>query len=454
MIRLFIVIIFMANALAGQAQNTLKNLEVTATGQNLQQAIYNGLNLAAAQIYGVTPAQISEQTGNNYKFISLGQDNKPQIHDITQNINAITSFLQVKNQLGENQNLINSFQIIGQKTGNNGTEVTLRVEYYEFQAINAQNYRHFGKLKLAIAPVIVNDNAVKIEYKADIDLRKTFTRMLSDNLLASGRFTLLERGDAPLAANELSIIASGLVAKQYQKNLGQIIPADWIVVMEIMRFEWNMVEKKTSIISDNSTKTRGKLVAHIRIINPSTLEYISSKTHIINASFQDKTKDNIAGESDDIADNNNQNIHLDKFIANAMSQLSNNISEEFYPTRIMAMKNNIVTINRGRARVKLGEIWAVKANGVSMIDPDTNDNIQSEGPILGKMVITKLAEHYAEGEFKGDISSINGQSWHGLRVVRAEGPNEEPNATKAGNNNSNNGGIPNFLTRDYLKTTP
>lgn len=102
----------------------------------------------------------------------------------------------------------------------------------------------------------------------------------------------------------------------------------------------------------------------------------------------------------------------DDLINQATRELANKLAlravDFIYPARILAKRDQIVTINRNdQAGVKPGQIWEVLTLGEGMVDPDTGDVI-SEEVYVGKVEVVRVTPQYSQAKITEDFGIDKG----------------------------------------------
>jgi hypothetical protein len=79
-----------------------------------------------------------------------------------------------------------------------------------------------------------------------------------------------------------------------------------------------------------------------------------------------------------------------------------------YPARIIAKRDQIVTINRNdQSGIKVGQVWEVMVLGDDLVDPDTGE-VMHEEVFVGTVKVTRVTPQYSQAEIVEDTGIDRG----------------------------------------------
>ena len=90
-------------------------------------------------------------------------------------------------------------------------------------------------------------------------------------------------------------------------------------------------------------------------------------------------------------------------------KIANRVADVIFPAKIIAKRDNVVTINRGEgAGVAVGDTFNVFALGNEMIDPDTKESLGREEVKVGKVRISEVTPKFSKAETSEDTGITTG----------------------------------------------
>ncbi len=95
-------------------------------------------------------------------------------------------------------------------------------------------------------------------------------------------------------------------------------------------------------------------------------------------------------------------IHFTKMAKQVSAQMADQLVDIVFPMRILNMQGKKVFINRGKdGGLKKGQILKVFKPGVSLIDPDTGENLGSAETMIGRIKVTRINPKFTIAEITG-----------------------------------------------------
>ncbi len=420
----------------------LKNKIVIGKGETRQQAIYNGLLNATTQIYGLSIQQMGELTQKNTQILSFDANGKPNIHEMTQNLNSIGTIIKSQTGLAPSANLIASWNI--NEENSTDKQVELSVSYYEYSKADPQNIKNQGKIRLVIAPLNTTDSQIETDIK--YNFADFIHKQLTNYLIKSNRFTILERKDLDYANIERNLIQSNIVANQYHQNYAQVIGASWIFIPKIDKIIWKSSKKTSEISGEETKRAQGLMQFSYTIIDSASYEIIKSDT----IKYEVHVKNNQVNNDDELI-NTTDSVGVQKFIGESVAEFANEVIDEIYPPLVIKVKNQGLVLNRGQKFTQVNDVWELFTPSEVIIDPQTNQELGSDLTSIGIMQINNISANYANGKLlSGELPSEMPTYF----IAKRKKIQDEDKISDNSKNKATGTGLPSFLTRDYLKTTP
>ena len=203
-----------------------------------------------------------------------------------------------------------------------------------------------GKLRIAIAPLRIGHVGGNNAERIAAELRQRIT----DALTQSGRFTVLERGDAPELYGEIERIASGEVSNDQFSKIGQGLGADLIWFGSVNAFE-------TGRPTDaDQTGRAGRWSVSQKFVNVTTREVLFSNT--VDGGAAEQSGDRVDAMESAV---------VRKVVADILVRL--------YPVSIASRDGYNVVLSQGGQSVRQGATYQVVRLGKELTDPQTGRSL-------------------------------------------------------------------------------
>jgi len=96
-------------------------------------------------------------------------------------------------------------------------------------------------------------------------------------------------------------------------------------------------------------------------------------------------------------------IHFTKMAKAVAAQMTDQLVDAVFPMRILNVQGGQVWINRGKdGGLKKGNILNVYRPGISLIDPDTGENLGSAETLIGKIKVTRVNPKFTTAVIHGN----------------------------------------------------
>lgn len=266
--------------------------------------------------------------------------------------------------------------------------------------------------------VAVNDFENKAGWSSEWDLGWGFAEMLSDSLIRSGKFTVLERQQLGAVLAEQDLRASGRAADSEKAQTGQVVTAQFLLSGALVQ-----VDRKTQGLGGGlnikgfnlgGQRESAQVAVIIRIYDTTTSEVLDSQR--------------VVGQADTVAAdvgywNHDWSADLGGFrktplgeacqqaIDQAVGFITARLASVPWEGRVVIWKDGQAYVNCGQTMgAQPGWTFTVFRPGEALIDPETGLNLGVEREQIGRLRIVEVKEKYSvadplEGaEFKrGDI---------------------------------------------------
>jgi curli biogenesis system outer membrane secretion channel CsgG len=285
--------------------------------------------------------------------------------------------------------VIEGYDIVDENKSNGLWNVTLdaKVNVYETPGLSPTTRR-----KLAI-----------VGFKASTAARKrgvpqAFQQKLTDSLVQSRRFTVLDREEEALYQREKAMWKNEDFAVEEQAKLGMRLGADYIVTGKILSYVTTSTRKDIKVTGESYYIERIAAQVSYKVIVPATMQVKWSSTVTVDKTYERETATSIGA--------------LSARLSNMVSQkISTQLLQAIYPLKVIKVTGNQIYLNMGGVNVKAGQRYSVYHLGERLIDPYTKESLgRTEAKIATikvNDVKTKYAvatvQHQSGAIAKGDI---------------------------------------------------
>lgn len=353
------------------------NTEVAAILQGLRTAVMevNGARLEDARILQNVHVDVDTSAGNEH-------------------LQAQVFAEQISQQSG---GVIDHFSVVGVEkpsTPQGVYRVSLDAYINKYQSPKQAD----KKLKIVVAPIRTDNPSYEVAGTviAGPELARVLTQMISDALVQTGRFDVLDRQLDPEVQQELSLINSGAAPAKDIAKLGQTVTADAVVFGSVDSLNY-LKESRTLAISDRPLVTyHGDWSFGERLVNVTTREVMSS-TELTGALPK------IGPTTLPVS------VDGSKTLANAeraiVDQAVGRIIYSLYPVTVVSNDQDQVILSQGQGAVSAGNNYELERAGKTISDPQTGDVIGRVKTVVGVVHVDRVDDHLAYGHIVGGLAS-------------------------------------------------
>lgn len=226
---------------------------------------------------------------------------------------------------------------------------------------------------------------------------EAFDSQLVSAINTTRKFDIVGRSDLKDILKEQELGASGNVDVKTAAQAGKLAGAQYLLVTTIDDFEDSTEKMEFKTLKLVGLKRKIRLSAVAKIYDSTTGKLLES------ANIQTDRKD----ERSDATELNKNAELTDALLLEAVKEtaerIANRVADVIFPARVLAKRDNEVTINRGEgAGVAVGQVWNVFALGEELIDPDTKESLGREEIYVGKVRVVSLTPKTCKAEILED----------------------------------------------------
>ncbi len=365
--KLFIFLVLLATiSEAGiETKKEIKIFDGIGVGTTRENAINNALIEAIGQMKGV---YIEKSSASEDAIINSTKGSSATFK-FNSNINKLTrgrvNSYKIKNvkQIGEYKYRA----VVGIKK----VKITKK---YKTPGLNPNKRR-----KLAVFPFEYKNSYVIFNRNEDgKQVSDRFTQSLVTKITQARKFTVLDRENSKYYQAEKNFLLSGNSSKDELLKLGKRLGVDYMVVGKILDLKIGKVTETNNIGIPETSRLVCNATISYRILMMATQQIKWSET--LSKSFNLKENRDINSAEAIVA------IASDKISSYILENILNNI----YPPRIVAVTANNIIVNQGGNSIREGEIFKVFAKGERLVDPYTKEYLGYEEIEAGKIVIKSV----------------------------------------------------------------
>ena len=337
---------------------TVVSVSITGVGFNSKDAIKDGLVQAISQVNGL---QMSSQTSSSMVSFET-------VKDGDETFASSSSFQEKVKQ--NTKGVIQSWQIISVGKNQSGEmfEAKLNVNVSKLQLSS-----ELKRMRFVVSPVKIN-NQIKDRSSAK-SFEKIFNSQLRSMLVKSNRFALLDRKNSKEIDKEINFIKGSNVRTEELAKLGNKVGADYIIVTSLQNINNKTI--KTKLMGETISTKQSEIDLTISIVDIATSQII----------FSDSMSLSQAGGS------------LSNFSKLIADRLSRKITDTFFPAKLIAFKNNKLTVDQGNSFFNKKSIYNIIKLGPRVIDQTLNQFSGRVENIVGKA-------QFLEGSFKQSVLKL------------------------------------------------
>lgn len=246
------------------------------------------------------------------------------------------------------------------------------------------------------------------------DLGNGMADQLTDALMQSGQFTVMERQTLGDVIGEQDLAASGRTMKSKSARTGKITSAQILIKGTITEYSRSSSGSDTGVSVMGVRVGGSKKEAHvgliIRLIDSTTSEVLASER------VEGKAKAggfniglNVKGVG--FGTEGFKKTPLGKAtqmaIDTAVEKISAGLKDIPYQGRVILVKGDSVYLSAGaRTGASVGDVFTVYSLGEELVDPDTGEMLGSEEEDIGRVKIYSIKEKFSKARAVGTLSGV------------------------------------------------
>ena len=321
-----------SNLNTSRSKLTVVSVNVTGVGFNSKDAIKDGLLQAISQVNGL---QMSSQTTSamaSFETIKNGNETFLSSSSFQEEIKQKT------------KGVIQSWKIISTGKSQSGKMFQAKIDV---NVSKLQLSSELKRMRFVVSPIRISKNINDLSIAKQF--AKTFNSNLRTMLVKSNRFALLDRKNSRELNKEINIIKGSNVRVEELAKLGNKVGADYIIIASLQKLNNRTIKQKLMGETISSKELNTDLA--ISVIDIATSQII----------FSDNMSLSQGGGS------------LSKFAKVISNRLSRKITDTFFPAKLIALKDNKMTVDQGSSFFNKKSKYNIIKLGARVVDQTTNE---------------------------------------------------------------------------------
>ncbi len=219
------------------------------------------------------------------------------------------------------------------------------------------------------------------------ELFQTFRSRITDNIINTRKFEVVERQRLASVLSERKLVDSGLTKEETAPEAGKLKAAGFILYGSVLSLGRD--GSSVSLVGLAASKGTIKVELQLRIANAETGKILSSKT--IRAS---KSQSRMAGDGQLVSGNVEEQATQDA-IREAAKKVTDALMDLAYPAKIITINDADLLVNLTKEQTEAGAIYEVFAVGKELFDPDTKESLGASESYIGKIEISRTMPKFS-----------------------------------------------------------
>jgi len=238
---------------------------------------------------------------------------------------------------------------------------------------------------------------------------------LTDALMQSGQFTVMERQNLKDVVNEEDLANSGRVQKSQSAQTGKLVSAQILVQGTITEFESQSSGNANGFgfagIHVGSKKGEATVGLIIRMIDTTTGEVLASQRVEGKAESSGFSAGaNVAGAGFGTSDFKKTPMGqaVQAAIDNAVALIADKLKDVPFEAHVIKVNDDGELLISGGSKVGIaeGDVFTVYSVGENLVDPTTGEQLGAEVTKKGTVKVTKVEEKYAYSKSDVPLTGI------------------------------------------------
>lgn len=245
------------------------------------------------------------------------------------------------------------------------------------------------------------------ELVAAAEVGATLRQRISDALVQTGRFAVLDREFSPEIERELDMISSGQAPSAELAKLSQAASADLVWSARVSSLAYNRHARQLKTSDRELVSYSGGWAISEKLVNVATRQVVAS--------------DSLRGQAPSTAPTTlSQGIDSGKVLEDMSTDLVNqvvaSVLRRTFPVTVVALDGTNVVLSQGGQALKEGARYAMVTMGTEMKDPQTGQSLgRVESPCC-ELVVERVTPNLSYGRLENVRSNLEQLPAGGLQL--------------------------------------
>jgi curli biogenesis system outer membrane secretion channel CsgG len=376
----------------------VESVKVKAEGLGASpgEAMSQALKMALLQVNGAT-IQSSSVTAKYGLDVSLGQDSA------SLRANAFAEVIKQKSG-----GVIQSLHVVSLEEP---TEKTPGRYKYSIEADIAKfkPSADMQKIKVVVGPVRFEQASLPMGDKSvpAAEVAATLRQRISDALVQTGRFAVLDRELSPEIEQELGMISSGQAPSAELSKLSQAASADLVWSARVSNFAYNRHARQLRTSNRELVSYSGGWAISQKLVNVATRQVMSSES--LRGAAPETEATTLGTGVDGGKVMTDMSDELVKSVVSSLLQRT-------FPLVVVGRDGTNVVLSQGGQAVREGARYSIVTMGQEMKDPQTGQSLgRMESPCCD-LVVDRVTPNLSYGHLENVRASLDNLPIAGLQV--------------------------------------
>lgn len=257
----------------------------------------------------------------------------------------------------------------------------------------------------------------------DEKLFETLIDRMTNAIVNTRKFDVVDQARLKEVLDQHKLTDSGIADSSDAPKKGKIASAGFKLYGTVLNL--GLLQNKVAGEGFAGEKITAEVELNLRFADVETGKAIASK--IIKSS---KSKAQTASEGNEVTSNIGTTV-IQEAIQEAAEKVTNQLMELAFPTKIIKVGQDDVTVNLTEERAKKGQIFGVFEVGEELTDPDTGESLGADEKKTGDIEISQVLPKIAKATPMGDLKLENLKVGMIVRPISQDEINEKTEKTKS-----------------------
>jgi len=269
-----------------------------------------------------------------------------------------------------------------------------------------------GKIKLVVGQIRFDSPSLPMGDRSvsSAEVGAALRQRISDALVQTGRFAVLDRELSPDIQGELDMIASGQAPSAELAKLSQAASADIVWSGRVSQLAYNRHARQLKTSDRELVSYSGGWALTEKLVNVATRQVMGSSALRGSAPSTEPTTLGRGVDGGRV---------LEDMSTDLVNQVVTSVLQRTFPVTVVSIDGTNVVLSQGGRAVKVGARYAMVAMGAEMKDPQTGQSLgRVESPCC-ELVVERVTPNLSYGRLENVRSNLEQLPVGGLQLREA-----------------------------------